>query len=106
MNHLSFRYRRPRTPQEQREFCAAQSRRISGHWAKVHAAAAGDPVRQTRTNRITIEDTHTTRTILLVRRQQTERGWSRAAVEVNGTPCGKRLWGLRQLSDAIARSLA
>ena len=105
MKHLSFRYRRRRTPQQQRDFCAAQSLRISARWAKIHAAAEGEPIRQTRTHRITIEDTHTTRTILLVRRQQTERGWSRAAVEVNGTPCGKRLWGLRQLSDAIARSL-
>jgi hypothetical protein len=103
MKHLSFRYRKRRTPQQQRDFCAEQSRRISGRWAKVHAAAAGDPVRQTRTNRITIEDTHTTRTILLVRRQQTERGWSRAAVEVNGTPCGQHPWGLRQLANAIAR---
>jgi hypothetical protein len=103
MKHLSFRYHRRRNAQEQREFCAEQSRRISGRWAKVHAAAVGDPVRQTRTNRITIEDTHTTRTIIHVHRDQTERGWSRARVEVNGIPCGQRAWGLRQLAKAIAR---
>jgi hypothetical protein len=103
MKHLSFRYHRRRNAQEQREFCAEQSRRISGRWAKVHAAAVGDPVRQTRTNRITIEDTHTTRTIIHVHRDQTERGWSRARVEVNGIPCGQHPWGLRQLANAIAR---
>jgi hypothetical protein len=103
MKHLSFRYRRRRTPQQQREFRAAQSRRISARWAKAAKARAGDPVRQTRTNRITIEDTHNTRTILLVHRDQTERGWSRARVEVNGIPCGKHPWGLRQLAKAIAR---
>ena len=103
MKHLSFRYRRRRTPQQQREFRAAQARRISARWAKVHVASIGDPVRQTRTNRITIEDTHNTRTIIHVHRDQTERGWSRARVEVNGIPCGKHPWGLRQLAKAIAR---
>ena len=102
MKHLSWKYRRRRTPQEMREFRAAQSRRIAARWAKVHAARAADPVRQTRTNRITIEDTHTTRTILVVRREQTERGWSRARVEVNGIiTCGHRAWTLRQLGNAI-----
>jgi hypothetical protein len=106
MKHLSFRYHRRRTPQQQREFCAAQARRVAARWAKAAKARAADPVRQTRTNRITIEDTHTTRTILLIRREQTERGWSRARVEANGVPCSKRAWGLRQLADAIARSMA
>jgi hypothetical protein len=102
MKHLSWKYRRQRTPQQYREFREAQRQRVLKRWAKVHAARAADPVRQTRTNRITIEDTHTTRTILIIRREQTERGWSRARVEVNGiVTCGGRAWTLRQLANAI-----
>lgn len=48
MTHTSFRYRRRRNAQQQREFCDAQRRRVQRRWEKAHAVSAGDPVREER----------------------------------------------------------
>jgi hypothetical protein len=104
MKHLSWKYRRRRTPQEMREFRAAQSRRIAKRWEQVHAAQSDEPVRQTRTNRITIEDSHRMRLVFLLARQETPRGWSRAEVVENGKPVSGR-WGIRKLATALAKLL-
>ena len=105
MKHLSPTYRRRRSPQEQREFCQAQSRRISRRWKKRQEAMAAEPVRQTRTTRITIEDSRRMRLVLTLHRDQTEIGWGRARVTENGADVRGK-WGTRQLGLNLARMLA
>jgi hypothetical protein len=104
MKHLSWKYRRRRTPQQEREFRAAQSRRIAKRWEKASTARAGEPVRQTRTNRITIEDSHRMRLEFVLARQETLRGWGRAEVQENGKPVSGK-WGIRKLATALAKIL-
>jgi len=48
MKHLSWRYRRRRNRQQQREFCAAQARRVRARWDRIHAALADEPIREER----------------------------------------------------------
>jgi hypothetical protein len=104
MKHLSPKYRKRRTPQQQREFRNAQSRRISRRWAKQHLAMASEPVRQTRVTRITIEDSHRMRLVVTLHRDQAQVGWGRARVTENGKAVHGK-WGTRQLGLNLARML-
>lgn len=104
MKHLSWKYRRRRTVQEEREFCEAQRQRIAKRWAKVHAVQVGDPVRQTRVIQMTILDTHRPMRIIRLQAEETERGWSRWTATENGQPC-TRLWGKIAIAKAIARTM-
>ena len=104
MKHLSWKYRRRRNPQEQREFNRAQAGRIARRWEKKREAMAGERIRATRTVRITIEDSHRMRVVLVLSRDETPVGWGRAQVVENGRPC-KRKWGVRRLATRLAELL-
>jgi hypothetical protein len=104
MKHLSWKYRRRRTPQQQREFRAAQSARIAKRWEAYRAARVNEPIRATRTTRITIEDSHRMRMVFMLARQETPRGWGRAEVQENGKPVSRK-WGIRKLATALAKIL-
>jgi hypothetical protein len=105
MKHLSWKYRGRRNAKEQREFNAAQSGRINRRWEKRRLALAGEPVRQTRTTRIMIEDSHRMRLVFVLARQESRRGWGRAEVVENGKPVAGK-WGVRKLATHLARMLA
>jgi len=105
MKHLSWKYRRRRTPREQREFRIAQSRRVNRRWEKRREAMALDPVRTSRVTRLTIEDSHRPRLVIVASREPTPKGWSRAAVIENGKRVSEK-WGLVALAKAIARIMA
>jgi hypothetical protein len=105
MKHLSFRYRRRRNAQEQREFCAAQSGRIAKRWAKAAAAREGEPIRETRVVEMTIRDSHRPMRIVRLQAEETERGWSRWTAHENGQRAGQKPWGKNAIARAIARTL-
>jgi hypothetical protein len=105
MKHLSWKYRKRRTAQEQREFCEAQSRRVARRWKKRQEAMAAEPRRQTRVTRITIEDSHRMSLVVTLYRDQAQVGWGRARVVENGKDV-KGKWGTRQVGLNLARMLA
>jgi len=101
--HTSWRYRRHRTRQQQREFCEAQRRRIQARWASVHEELAGEPVRQSRIVEFPVRDTHRPFALLRLEAQPTERGWGRWQVRLNGDLIADgRKFGRRQLADLLA----
>jgi hypothetical protein len=105
MKHLSWKYRKRRTAQEQREFCEAQSRRVNRRWKKRQEAMAAEPIRETRVTRITIEDSHRMSLVVTLYRDQAQVGWGRARVVENGKDV-KGKWGTRQVGLNLARMLA
>jgi hypothetical protein len=106
MKHLSWKYRRRRTPQEMREFREKQRQRIQQRWARVHAACAGEPVRASRIVEFPIRDTHRPFAMIRLEAEPTERGFGRWLVSENGVRVGKRRFGRRQVADMIARWLS
>lgn len=90
---------------EQREFNTAQARRVAMRWKKRQESLKDAPVRQTRVTRLTIEDSHRMRLVIVLSRDQTEIGWGRARVVENGRPA-RGTWGNRKLATNLARMLA
>jgi hypothetical protein len=105
MKHLSWKYRKRRTPREQREFRAAQSKRINRRWEKQRESMAWEPVRQTRVTRITIVDSHRPSLVIEARREPTPKGWGLAVVTENGKAVSGK-WGRVALAKAIASIMA
>jgi hypothetical protein len=64
MKHTSWRYRRRRNPAQQREFCAAQRRRVAARWAAYRAAQQTATPSADRVVEITIRDSRRPMTIL------------------------------------------
>ena len=104
MMHLSFRYRRRRTPQQMREFRAAQARRIAKRWEKAQAKKASEPIRKTRVTEITVRDTVLPMRTIRIVRDPTARGWGRATVYENDARLPRKV-GARQLGLMIAQWL-
>jgi hypothetical protein len=75
MKHLSWKYRRRRNAQEQREFSAAQRRRVEARWRKVHAEQSGTPIRTDRVVQIVIVDSHRPRTTLTLTQTDCRGRW-------------------------------
>jgi hypothetical protein len=105
MKHLSWRYRRRRNAKEEREFRAAQSRRVAQRWSKASAVRVGEPIRETRVVLMTIRDSHRPMRIIRMQAEETERGWSRWVVQENGQPAGQKPWGKNAIARAIASTL-
>ena len=102
MNHTSWRYRRRRNAREQREFCEAQSRRVSVRWARAHATQAAEPVRQTRIVELPIRDTHRAGAPIRMEAEPTRHGFGRWLLTENGEQIGTKRLGRRQVEDMIA----
>lgn len=103
--HLSFRYRRRRTPQQQREFRQAQSRRARKRWNAAIEERSAEPVRRTRVVEIPVRDTHRPRTTIRLEADENPRGWSRWKVTQNGHPISARRLGRHAVGELIARWL-
>jgi hypothetical protein len=106
MTHTSWRYRRRRNRQQEREFREAQRERVRRRWAKVHGSSAAEPARRSHVVEVTIRSTHATmRTIRLQREPRGEVGWSRWDVIENGHRIGGRRFGSGTIARLLARSL-
>jgi hypothetical protein len=108
MNHLSPRYRRRRTPQQQREFRAAQQRRIERRWKAALAGATAGADRRDRVSEVTIRDTHRPMVVVRLEARMTRGGrrWGRRAVYENGRRVGARRLGLRAIGELLAGVLS
>jgi DNA-directed RNA polymerase subunit E'/Rpb7 len=91
--------------QQQKEFSDAQRKRVAARWKKQHAAAQGEPIRQTRVVELVIRDSQRTMRNIKLTAHQRERGWSRWTVTENNTPIGRRAFGAHAIAQLIARSL-
>lgn len=106
MKHLSWRYRRRRTRQEEQEFRDAQSRRAHARWEKHRARQIETPVRQSKLVELTIRDSHRPMRVIRLRADPTDRGWGRFAGEENGRAIAHgRRFGHRHIATLIAQSL-
>jgi hypothetical protein len=103
MTHLSWRYRRRRTPQQEREFREAQRRRIARRWEREREQRAGEPVRQTRVVEFPIRDTHRPFALIRIEAQPTQRAWGRWQISENGALVANgRRFGCRQVAELLA----
>ena len=96
MKYLSWKYRRRRTAQQQREFCAAQSRRVMARWERVHRARparADDRLLE----RLTLERPGEMRQAVEVWTIDAGDGQTRTRVTIDGEPSSN----LRSLSGAL-----
>jgi hypothetical protein len=96
MKHLSCKYRRRRTPQEQREFREAQRRRVVARWEKTHREQRPrEPDRVLL--RIRIERPGETMQIVEQILEDLGEGRSRIRIDVDG----ETVTGMRSLAGAI-----
>jgi hypothetical protein len=102
MKHLSWKYRRKRTPKEMAEFRAAQAERVEKRWQREREKQAGEPIRKTRVVVLEVKDSARMRAVIRLEAEETERGWSRWAVSEGGERIGKRRWGRRAVGLLIA----
>ena len=91
--HLSWRYRRRRTPQQSREFSAAQSRRARKRW---EVCRPDEPPRETRVIEITIRDSHRPMQIIRATQLQGDEGrGGRLRIDgIQARPVGRRGLGV------------
>jgi hypothetical protein len=106
MKHLSWKYRRRRNPKEQREFNAAQARRIAKRWEKRQEVLKDEPLRQSRVTELTIRDSHRPMEIVRIVREPRDHSWGRGRMEMNGKPVGRRAFGISGIARMLARSMA
>lgn len=106
---LSFRYRRRRTPQQMREFRAAQAERAKRREEKrrMDSGATAEPIRETRVQEIVVRDSHRPRTVIRLECDLTrdDRAWGRRRMWLNGEPFGCRPVGRTSAADMIAWAL-
>ena len=103
--HLSYRYRRRRNPQQHKEFCEAQRQRIEKRWEKSRDAQYDDPVRKSRVVELTIRDSLRPMRTIRLQCDPTERGWGRFSVDENGVMIGRRRFGCSAIAKLISASL-
>lgn len=99
-------WRKYRSPNAQRMRSKRARHAAQCRWDEYHARVANDPIRETRTVKIFIQDSHRPRSVIRLQAERSELAWGRFAVWENGQRIGSRRMGRSGLARVLAESLA